>query len=750
MKFTHAAIGVLSVLNGSDAFFMARSLIKGVPTVATTNIVSMAGDRFSEDFLEALYPGKKDEGSSGEEEEDVGSGSSRFKDLLKASQQSGASGAQRIQHSIKNPFLNQPSSAIANPIQSLSSNPDELPVEEQARLFREMMAQQQADVSLSPPTYPPAEPQRVARTDRAGRPVGRNRDADTIANTADLYFAQLKRDSTVRTLARIRGESDVADRVFEDEGIKQLDDLLQKNPYLKGYVCVMLTESTGGAKDSSFFLHCFISLHFSQREKDMELIDEIPEEALAPFFKNNEPSEQEKSKSGPSYRQKLMERKFKQQEQRGAVSPFSGDNAALSGVSAPFGPSSDVQADPVAQHASIDEPTYSTLQQTPMVPQTSIAQHSSLVETDRSAVSPNPDDARQKIRTLMGLILKHRGGPGFGKGRLKGAEIVRFESLLQEVSALLREEAKNIQPLNTQLPSTIPATPSNDVVMPSSPQVQVSSSSDISPTVGVGASSANIDIDSTIACIEGAVTMYRNSPPELQKSVLVTLHAALLSAVGTCNTILAAYPPPAMAGNPDGRIDNTISVIEGAITMYKNSPPGLKESVLVTFRAALISAVETCSMVLGMQQQLSPPSAPAPPATEQTLRTTFPITETHPLSVAPSTAKDTMVFSEECSSAQSSSASGTDTNSKRLVEIFEKVKSAAGNGRLGLNSELLPSEAEALADELVEMRRILMNELELGVSQPESILQATSKEKSSTGTKYQEMLAKARAEKAGA
>jgi hypothetical protein len=76
--------------------------------------------------------------------------------------------------------------------------------------------------------------QRVSKTDRAGRPVGRNRDADSIANTSDLYFAQLKRDSTVRTLARIRGEVEIAEKVFEDEGIKQLDDLLQKNPYLKG------------------------------------------------------------------------------------------------------------------------------------------------------------------------------------------------------------------------------------------------------------------------------------------------------------------------------------------------------------------------------------------------------------------------------------------------------------------------------------------------------------------------------------
>jgi hypothetical protein len=235
MKFIYTVTSLLIVVRRSDGFFIARSLVEGVQTMATTSTVSMADNGFSDDFLEALSPEENNKGSS-EDEQDVGSGSSRFMNLLKAARQSGASEAQRMPHSIENPFLNQPSSTIAHSLQSLASNPDELSVEEQARLFREMMAQQQTSGVVSPLTPLPAQSQRVARTDRAGRPTGRNRDADTISNSADLYFAQLKRDSTVRTLARIRGESNVAEKVFEDEGIKQLDDLLKKNPYLKGYV----------------------------------------------------------------------------------------------------------------------------------------------------------------------------------------------------------------------------------------------------------------------------------------------------------------------------------------------------------------------------------------------------------------------------------------------------------------------------------------------------------------------------------
>ena len=192
----------------------------------------MAEGGFSDDFEDAL----KDRSSGdGNEEEEVGSGSSRFKELMKASQAGGGAEGARMPVAIENPFLNP--ATPATPSQPLAStpNPDELSVEEQARMFREMMAQQQgAAAAVPPPQQPVAAPERVSKTDRAGRPVGRNRDADTIANTADLYFAQLKRDSSVRTMAGIRGEDDVADEVFEDEGIKELEGLLKQNPHLKG------------------------------------------------------------------------------------------------------------------------------------------------------------------------------------------------------------------------------------------------------------------------------------------------------------------------------------------------------------------------------------------------------------------------------------------------------------------------------------------------------------------------------------
>ena len=56
-------------------------------------------------------------------------------------------------------------------------------------------------------------------------------------------------------------------------------------------------------------------------------------------------------------------------------------------------------------------------------------------------VTDEKPEVRRGLRTLMGLILKHRGGPGFGKGRIKGDEAEGFEKLLGEITDLLRSEA---------------------------------------------------------------------------------------------------------------------------------------------------------------------------------------------------------------------------------------------------------------------------------------------------------------------
>lgn len=165
----------------------------------------VAGMEDNEDFLDALTPFKKGElheqganqnphaGSGGssentdgpsvvgdeqEEKDEVGSGSSRFKALMEAAKQGGSAAAAGVGgRAIENPFLNP---STSNPSPSVptttSTDPNEMSVEEQARLFREMMANKGqgggggSTVAPPPPAVVP-QVQRVAKTDRPSRPV---------------------------------------------------------------------------------------------------------------------------------------------------------------------------------------------------------------------------------------------------------------------------------------------------------------------------------------------------------------------------------------------------------------------------------------------------------------------------------------------------------------------------------------------------------------------------------------------------
>jgi hypothetical protein len=483
-----------------------------------------------------------------------------------------------------------------------------------------------------------------------------------------------------------------------------------------------------------------------QKDDERKLIEAIQDEVLAPYFESTSVREGDLAMSGISYKQKLLERRQRSKED--APAPTS---TGVPDPAAPFPGTETMMTEPQkGADAAIlrSPPSASAAQPEPSVvptlsaPATAVAAPirppSPAAPTPTAADVPtNPEETRQRIRTLMGLTLKHRGGPGFGKGRLKGPEIDRYENLLREITALLREEAEHSQP--TEDPSvrtSVAPTPTafSTVVQP--PPVVASPAVAQTPHTSGGVTPITVGgMDSTIACIEGAITMYKNSPPQLQQSVLVTLRAALVAAVDSCNVVLAAQPPPpAVHGSPDGRIDGMIACIEGAVTMYRNSPPQLRESVLVTLRIALMSAVETCNAVV---------PGGAPPQQQHVV----PVEAVHDgpvVAVTPPPVPRSPV------APAAPPLMGTDPNSRALEEIYGSVKAAHGGGSLGLRSDLTPGEASQLADDLVDMRRMLMEELESGIPDPSPVGGSTGSSDESSASRYHAMLAKARAEKASA
>jgi len=49
---------------------------------------------------------------------------------------------------------------------------------------------------------------------------------------------------------------------------------------------------------------------------------------------------------------------------------------------------------------------------------------------------------KDQLKYTLGLLLKHRGGPGFGHGRLAGGELETLQNNLLSVSQSLLEEAQ--------------------------------------------------------------------------------------------------------------------------------------------------------------------------------------------------------------------------------------------------------------------------------------------------------------------
>ena len=378
---------------------------------------------------------------------------------------------------------------------------------------------------------------------------------------------------------------------------------------------------------------------------------------------------------------------------------------------------------PVQQVATKLSPTRKPLQEQ--------SQQKTVASYPQDAVAdsaPNSEEnQRQKIRTLMGLLLKHRGGPGFGKGVLQGPDLERFENLFNEVAVMLREEALQNAPAHASGASVSP-TPSPHREPPvsqnspppspvahqyqanqASPNSQTSFSSAI--TKAPYAPSVTEQVESILACIEGAILMYKNSPPELKEGVLVTLRAALMSAVNTCNKV--------MGDNGIMSFDSFQSTRGGpATTSTPTQYYDVSTSDDVPEPEPLMSHENTMPQMNAM-----PPPTLSPTASGNSFLTPPNESVSHGV--------------------------GTDRNSKRLDQIYISLTQAAGDGKLGLKADLDPKEASNLIEKIEEMRDILMEEIESGIPipEPQEIEIPSEIPKSSTTSKYQQMLAKARAEK---
>ena len=236
-----------------------------------------------------------------------------------------------------------------------------------------------------------------------------------------------------------------------------------------------------------------------------------------------------------------------------------------------------------------------------------------------------------------------------------GDEVSKFETTLEDVITCLRGEADTIPSVAVVAPPVAFVAP--PVVTP------------------VDVTSALTKMGPTLACVEGAVLMYKNSPVEMQSIMMPTLRAALLAAVTTCTAVIGdGSAPPSVALNAadaSKRMIPTLACVEGAVQMYKNSPPELQPIMAMTIRAALVAAVTTCDQLLG---GMSPQPAAA---------TTVPAVTVPVVVVAAATPEPVVTTTPLYS--------GNDSNSQFLQGVYKSLVAASGSEKYGLKN-LSPSE----------------------------------------------------------
>mmetsp|Transcript_40536 Transcript_40536/g.86319 ORF Transcript_40536/g.86319 Transcript_40536/m.86319 type:complete len:735 (+) Transcript_40536:163-2367(+) len=491
--------------------------------------------------------------------------------------------------------------------------------------------------------YEPPLPPKTKGTD-IPRPAGYNPDAWAMSNTADVYFAQLKQDSKVRKIARMSGDTETANKVFEDESVKKIGESWNQNPYTK--------------------------------EQNMAEARAQIEGAVRLQTQEDEPP---RASSGISYRDKLEMMKAKR---GGAPTKFvKPTDAASAAASSPPKVEQPVAAAP----PKLDQPKVGTTappkEEQPKVgvtvpPKVGQPMASPMASTPPKAAAAVPvgsmeeDRLRGKVRTLQGLLLKHRGGPGFGAGRLKAPEAQRLEDTLEEVRGILRSEVgiADGKPAAVAQPvAVVPDAPAEP--KPAAPQP--------------------------------ITTAVPPPPPRAMPAVPAPAQAAtMVSQSAAATSQSSAGPLDPLAGS--------VACVEAALRLYKESSPADKEVMMIPLREALLAAAAASNKHIA-ESELSaqraamdagPPPVVAAPA--------------QPMMGFPTTYAVTKPEEESVQSAGSNPAADQEENEKKLEDVYNALVQAGGEGgKLGLKN-ISGDEANDLADKLVAMRGVLLDELNSG------------------------------------
>jgi hypothetical protein len=248
------------------------------------------------------------------------------------------------------------------------------------------------------------------------------------------------------------------------------------------------------------------------------------------------------------------------------------------------------------------------------------------------------------------LLLKQRGGPGFGAGRLRETEAHRLENTLKKVIGILRSEdadfiagtdaaaaAAAATPPVARVPKPIQKAQSVQPAKPTQPAQPIQHAQEMQSTPPPAQSQVD-PMTGAIACVEAALKMYQDASPAEREVMMIPLREALMAAASGANKVIA-------------------------------------EAELNANKAAMSAGPP--KMMPSMQQAKPMMGFP----------TTYAVTK-----------------------AENPAGSPDSDNISKLTNAYNALTGAQGSGKLGLRN-LSGSEANALANQVESMRGVLLDEL---------------------------------------
>ena len=486
----------------------------------------------------------------------------------------------------------------------------------------------------------------------------RNPDADRISNSSDAYLAQLKRDSTVRTQARQAGDDAKANEVFTDPEIDKIRKDLENDPKYR-----------------------------AEQEKMRDMLDTSEEEMLEV---QDEVGEAIGGGAGAGAGAGASADSASEVED----APAGGSESTSAGMGFP----STYAVTPPEQKLPVPDASPSPL------PSAAVATEAPATTSSDSGADEHK--ARRDIRTLMGLILKHRGGKGFGSGVLKEMEANRLKATLGEVMTVLKAEAETSsvaaapeEPVAATAAAAAPSSADGEDEEQTRRDIRTMMGLILKHRGGKGFGSGVLKepeatrlkglLDNVVGILKeeadgGAPAAETTEGPASIGSVAAGIVEATKAAAPAGSATEAGAPAPSVTG--------AIACVEGAVQLFKASGPEEQESLLPSLRAALLSAADTLAAAekASSSSSSSVEAASTAPVSGMSFPSTYTVSE------------------------PSAPTAGDDANTKQLREIQSKLKAAAGEGKFGLK-DLSKEEASSLGDALVDMRTVLMEELDAGI-----------------------------------